>query len=125
MPFVIRWSHAGHDHDGICIEANERESKQTCSQAAGSDYDRLVEGGSQRDGSDCSTCGTSRVGEETHMRNWRRHAISASAAAAVIAALQIGATPASSQGDVYKAPRTAEDRKSTRLNSSHANISYA
>ena len=44
------------------------------------------------------------------MRNWRRRAASASAAAAVIAALQIGATPASGQGDVYKAPRTADGK---------------
>jgi len=44
------------------------------------------------------------------MRNWRRRATSASAAAAVIAALQIGATPASSQGDAYKAPRTADGK---------------
>ena len=44
------------------------------------------------------------------MRNWRRRATSASAAAAVIAALQIGATSAWSQGDVYKAPRTADGK---------------
>jgi hypothetical protein len=44
------------------------------------------------------------------MRNWRRPAISASAAAAVIAALQISATPASSQSDIYKAPRTADGK---------------
>jgi len=44
------------------------------------------------------------------MRNWRRRATSASAAAAVIAALQIGATPASGQGDLYKAPRTADGK---------------
>ena len=44
------------------------------------------------------------------MRNWRRRATSASAAAAVIAALQIGATPAAGQGDAYKAPRTADGK---------------
>jgi|RhiMethySRZTD1v2_1073278.scaffolds.fasta_scaffold106248_2 hypothetical protein len=47
------------------------------------------------------------------MRHWRRRATSASTAAtviAMIAALQIGATPASSQSDVYKAPRTADGK---------------
>jgi hypothetical protein len=44
------------------------------------------------------------------MRNWRRRATFASAAAALIAALQMGATPASGQGDAYKAPRTADGK---------------
>jgi len=44
------------------------------------------------------------------MRNWKRRAIFASAAAAVIAALQMGAIPASSQNDVYRAPRTADGK---------------
>src|SRR5215510_11138816 len=49
-------------------------------------------------------------GEETHMRDWRTGATSASAAAALMAALLMGAIPAASQTEVYKAPRTADGK---------------